>query len=686
MRIVVRVVVLSMLAVALVACQRGFQATPCPTGLLQRTATFPDGQSIVQDCPITVTSAADVTAKRQALIQFVWGAGGFPGSKLPSSVDRNIASPVAGLANLGHVDRLNITMDAGQYAFAFHFVPRQWTNNRLVILHQGHGCTFDDSSAPYDDPDGMQRTINTLLTDGYSVLAVYMQHMSYLVPNDCGVPSHDDMFRTLQTTGSVLKFFLEPLVVSLNYLQTRSGADGFPQYREFDMVGLSGGGWETTVYAAIDTRIRLSFPVAGTVPLYMRFNGSEGDTEQNLTGFYQIAHYPDLYVMGAFGAGRKQVQILNRRDSCCFGEAQYDPTLAGMSWEQAVRSYEERARNSLATLGSGSFRVEIDEAAPQHVISWNNVVNVIVAELDGSRASIGAASPSDAFVRGRNGDLWQSAADGWHDTGLATFGAPAAVRDGLHTLDVFYRGVGDNLMHAYPVGSLWTSEQIGGPIIADPVVATATPGQFDVVALTPDYHPSHWWVDGTTVRSEPVGDTLRALGRPAMLSAPGRVDIFVRGFDRALYHARKLGTGPFVVEPLGGWIADFPTAATTSGPSGVTRLVFVRGLDGQIVQVSSLDDAPWQWQLVRAPDATWQFSGAPSASSCSGVVTVQVRTVNDTLATLTRAGTGWTFVNDGGALTDNPVAVCGGVYARDRGGALTFFDGTAWTSRGGSFD
>jgi hypothetical protein len=33
-----------------------------------------------------------------------------------------------------------------------------------------------------------------------------------------------------------------------------------------------------------------------------------------------------------------------------------------------------------------------------------------------------------------------------------------------------------------------------------------------------------------------------------------------------------------------------------------------------------------------------------------------------------------------------PVAVCGGAYARDRDGAPAFFDGTAWTSRGGSLD
>jgi hypothetical protein len=32
------------------------------------------------------------------------------------------------------------------------------------------------------------------------------------------------------------------------------------------MLGLSGGGWSTTLAAAVDPRIQLSFPTAGSVP------------------------------------------------------------------------------------------------------------------------------------------------------------------------------------------------------------------------------------------------------------------------------------------------------------------------------------------------------------------------------------------------------------------------------------
>ena len=70
-----------------------------------------------------------------------------------------------------------------------------------------------------------------------------------------------------------------------------------------------------------------SVSIAGTLPLYLRFNGSVGDQEQFEPKFYQLAGYPDLYLLAANGKGRSHIQILNRRDDCCFGEAQHDPKL-----------------------------------------------------------------------------------------------------------------------------------------------------------------------------------------------------------------------------------------------------------------------------------------------------------------------------------------------------------------------
>ncbi|MEO8428165.1 MAG: hypothetical protein ABI651_13730, partial [Verrucomicrobiota bacterium] len=225
-----------------------------------------------------------------------------------------------------------------------------------------------------------QRTINALLREGYGVLGVFMPHMR---PDDC-TGGHDAMFQ-MKTTGSPLKYFLEPTAISLNHLKTRSRAGRFPHYRAFHMTGLSGGGWATTVYAAIDPTIRCSFPVAGTIPLYLRTGGSVGDLEQFEPSFYRIAGYPDLYILGAHGRGRKQVQILVRRDDCCFGQAQHDAKSSGMAYADAMREYEARVRAALEEIGKSSFRLELDETAPSHMISHHAIEQVLLPELRKAR-------------------------------------------------------------------------------------------------------------------------------------------------------------------------------------------------------------------------------------------------------------------------------------------------------------
>jgi hypothetical protein len=151
------------------------------------------------------------------------------------------------------------------------------------------------------------------------------------------------------------------------------------------MTGLSGGGWTTTLYAAVDPTIRCSFPIAGTIPLYLRTRGSVGDREQYEQTFYRIAGYPDLYLLGASGRGRKQIQILNRRDDCCFGEAQHDPQALGMSYPDAIRQYEATVAQAVKEAGRGMFRVEIDEAAPSHMISHHAINEILIPELRSAR-------------------------------------------------------------------------------------------------------------------------------------------------------------------------------------------------------------------------------------------------------------------------------------------------------------
>jgi len=335
--------------------------------LLTQAAT---GAELVDDRHLSIHSRSDVTRTRERLIRFIWGTKRLPDTR-PAHVTRGVPSPMAGVENLERVDALQITMECGQQTVTYHFIPQQ-PNRRLVIVHQGHVCELDNY--------GVGDLIRDLLREGYSVLGAYMPQCR---PGDCDgscTARHNSMFTSLvPAAGSPMKFFLEPITVSLNYLESRHRADDFPRYTVFHMAGLSGGGWTTTVYAAIDPRIKLSFPVAGTIPLYLRSGGSMGDTEQTLPAFYGIAGYPDLYALSSFGRGRGQVQILNRKDDCCFGEAQHR---APPTYDEAIRGYEKTVREKLRELKSGTFRVEIDEVAPRHLISTNASRNVILKELN----------------------------------------------------------------------------------------------------------------------------------------------------------------------------------------------------------------------------------------------------------------------------------------------------------------
>lgn len=350
---------------------------PILAGVL--ASSLPAAQ-LLDDRAITIHSAREAEAKRRALVQYLWGKEGFPKRRLPELVQTNVPSPVGHLTQLARVDELRMNLAPDLQGLAYHFIPQR-PNCALVVVHHGHACTLDDDPSLADVGHGLQRTINTLLHEGYGVLGVFMPHMR---PGDCS-GGHDEMFQTNNVAGSPIRLFLESTAISLKYVRSRSRVDRFPKYRAFHMVGLSGGGWTTTIYAAIDPTIRCSFPVAGTIPLYLRSGGSVGDREQFEASFYSIAGYPDLYVLGAYGHGRKQVQILVRRDDCCFGEAQHDAQATGLPYAEAMQDYASRVCAALEGLGRGSFRLEIDETAPSHMISHHAIEGVILPELLAAR-------------------------------------------------------------------------------------------------------------------------------------------------------------------------------------------------------------------------------------------------------------------------------------------------------------
>ena len=134
------------------------------------------------------------------------------------------------------------------------------------------------------------------------------------------------------------------------------------------MVGISGGGWTAVIYPAIDTRIKESYSIAGSVPFIFRnLDKNYGDYEQRLGEMYRITNYFDLYLMAGSGEERKFVQIFNKFDPCCFDGDSFS-------------LYEQQVKEAVTNLGDGYFEIYLDDTHNEHIIS-NHTLEIIINEM-----------------------------------------------------------------------------------------------------------------------------------------------------------------------------------------------------------------------------------------------------------------------------------------------------------------
>jgi hypothetical protein len=192
---------------------------------------------------------------------------------------------------------------------------------------------------------------------------------------------------------------------------------------------------------------------------------------------------------------------------------------------------------------------------------------------------------------------------------------------------------------------------------------------------------------GSTINREQVSNTAKGIGPPALVSwGVNRLDIFFRGWDKAVYHMRSSGSTPWTLDSLGGVILDFPSAVTTGGN---TLRVYVRGRNSQLFEAWQTNGGPWHpWNSLS--DVTGStgtpLSGSPSASVQGGRVKVYMRTSAGNLSSFSLSGGAWGFLNHTGLITGSPTSTPGGAFVRGRSAGLWLFDGSNWTYLGGVFD
>lgn len=214
-------------------------------------------------------------------------------------------------------------------------------SDTLILYHNGH-----ETQSCMPNYDGVVDYFNEL---GYDTMEFMMPLLGCnAVP---GIPSTHWWFLPYEVEGyHTFKFFIEPLAQAVHYAKSTLG------YKTVGLVGLSGGGWTTTVASAVISDIDFSIPIAGSIPKWRSpllpdmwlpdlpegrnpfsippqsifepppTEGAGGDYEQEqgrplyspngttLTGI----GYAELYLMATALGSRPQLQILHDYDSCCF--------------------------------------------------------------------------------------------------------------------------------------------------------------------------------------------------------------------------------------------------------------------------------------------------------------------------------------------------------------------------------
>lgn len=322
------------------------------------------------DSLITLHTTEDARVRRNRLVRHVWKGAGFPTHR--PTVEIDVDCPALESLPATRFDRLIQPLPHGGTATSYLVQPEHRRKGRIGLYLSGHG---DPRNPRYHRPQ--LATMRELLLRGYQVGTVDMPFFGWnREPTSTGAPvpppgwpeHHESLAEHESEQFSAARLFVEPAVTMINEVGAAE------PITDVAVVGFSGGSWTATLLAAIDQRITRSFQVAGSCPFYLRpfprTKPNYGDWEQRRESqpdLYAIAGYLDLYLLGADGPGRRQLQIINRFDPVCFPGVGH-------------RSYSQPLADRAARLG-GSWEAVDDPTHGEHQVS-EYAISVIAWELD----------------------------------------------------------------------------------------------------------------------------------------------------------------------------------------------------------------------------------------------------------------------------------------------------------------
>jgi hypothetical protein len=297
-------------------------------GIADPSSIKPAEHEVVPELPnlenvLRPLTAEGLTRTRQNLIRYVW-KGLDPYKLKPSAVDSGARTGNIALVAAA-ADAKTIYVNFGENLSAFvEYAKNESSASCLTIWAQGH------EGAP-PNPLILPGAISYLTKQwarGCDLLIVPMPlrgESSVVINTPKEGPVlvqravHDALALIDTPDFSAFRLFFDPLFAAMNWLEGNGR-----RYSKITMAGISGGGWMSVVYPAIDTRITEAISVAGSLPMALKFLPTEGrfrdigDWEQNYAPFYQIASFYELYLLSALGDGRQQTLVYNYIDPCCY--------------------------------------------------------------------------------------------------------------------------------------------------------------------------------------------------------------------------------------------------------------------------------------------------------------------------------------------------------------------------------
>jgi hypothetical protein len=175
---------------------------------------------------------------------------------------------------------------------------------------------------------------------------------------------------------------------------------------------------------------------------------------------------------------------------------------------------------------------------------------------------------------------------------------PAVTRDGHGQLNVFIRNGRNAIIRNTQLGpngafnvSAWTD--MGGVFVGDPVAGTWSDGHVEVFSRGLDNNIWHAWESGGVWQSwQPLqaGGAQFAADPTLVLSRTGMIEVYTRGFDSAIYRNCLEGGAWVGWRSLGGfWLGEVGAGRNLDG--GVS--LFVRGTNNAV------------WHNRQSPTSSW---------------------------------------------------------------------------------